>query len=112
MKASLGICPGVPMPGMPRGIRGKAGASDKEGDRQVYKRGPERESKAGWRGRGEGSACGPTEGDWEPESSCEEVEESEGKVKGDQELDNLRRKHRYEVRLMELLQTSRRRHRK
>ena len=51
------------------------------------------------------------EGDWEPESSCEEVEESEGKVRGDQELDNLRRKHRYEVGLMELLQTSRRPHR-
>ena len=31
------------------------------------------------------------EGDWEPESSCEDVEESEGKVREDQELKNLRR---------------------
>ena len=52
------------------------------------------------------------EGDWEPESSCEEVEESEEKVRGDQEREDLRRNPRYEVPLMALLQTSRRRHRK
>ena len=52
------------------------------------------------------------EGDWEPECCCEEVEESEEKVRGDQERDDLRRNARYEVPLMELLQTSRRRHRK
>ena len=49
------------------------------------------------------------EGDWEPESSCEDVEESEEKVRGDQ---GLRRNARDEVSLMALLQTSRRRHRK
>ena len=52
------------------------------------------------------------EGDWEPESSREDVEESEEKVRGDQEREDLRRNARYEVPLMELLQTSRRRHRK
>ena len=52
------------------------------------------------------------EGDWEPEWSCEEVEESEVKVRGDQEREDLQRNGRYEVPLMEWLHTSRRRHRK
>ena len=52
------------------------------------------------------------EGDWGPESSCEDVEESEEKVRGDQELENLRGNARYEVSLMALLQRSRPRHRK
>ena len=62
-------------------------------------------------GVAKGSLAVLKEGDWEPELSCECVEELEEKVRGDQELEDLRRNPRYEVPLMELLKPPRRGHR-
>lgn len=52
------------------------------------------------------------EGDWEPELCGEDVEGSEEKERGDEELEAMRRNLAPEVPIVELLQPYRRRHRK